>query len=512
MPHMMMGGMKMANCRVKIYNVGQGLFSLLLEEREDGVFCALFDCGTSGRRNSELSKEALFTDAVGLIQQSKGLDYIVISHQDRDHWSYLLDLMRAVYGEKIGEEGQWQIRNGSLNYAVCNNSDSIEWCTKNDKGLLYSELNREGSKLSYVQDSKSVNYIAEFYVNKFYYKITCKETGADSNITVFIRDQKRNIKKVFGNQGIDQIGAAVAETCNAGEIGKVITGKARRTACSNLKKIYKMSDKKVESLIKNAKVLDPQYGGKQMKIIMGGAEGGYSYQLLKQKMASFGSVTERDSILLKMNIKGSTPISNLGIVADISKKAPWRADAIRKNATSVVVCYKTQDGNYLLFPGDATVHVFGSLSKKLGDVNCALMVAPHHGAYNTNYVLDADFNLSLTQPFWEMLDSIQPERVFISAYHTKHGHPCSQFVKDAEYYAVEVDEHPIGYCTDRNSINFGWEVKNSTKAVYTTETCGDLTWPVSGNTEVCRAGNDTSRTQRKLPPDGCFISRERVNV
>ena len=82
---------------VTTYNVGQGLFNLVIEVNDEGVsFCGIFDCG-SIYYHPIIDKQAVLDDAACKIRWVGGLNCIVISHQDLDHWSWLIELLEKLY-------------------------------------------------------------------------------------------------------------------------------------------------------------------------------------------------------------------------------------------------------------------------------------------------------------------------------------------------------------------------------------------------------------------------------
>ena len=182
---MMTGEKKMARCEVKTYDVGQGLFSLLREEKEDGIFCALFDCGTT-KRDPEISKEDIMDDAVSLIQACGGLDMIVISHQDSDHQNYLWELMRQVYGEIPYMGAGWKKNSMYPTRAMNIGFGIVEWC---ECGNIRSYI-----KWS-VTDIQISCYFSEyscyevfFLIDKYYIQMKICENSSEQEIELLIQE------------------------------------------------------------------------------------------------------------------------------------------------------------------------------------------------------------------------------------------------------------------------------------------------------------------------------------
>ena len=89
----------MEHCEVTTYNVGQGLFNLVQIKTDrkppsNCLFCGIFDCGTIN--NPYGSKQKILQDAAEKINGAE-VECIVIPHQDKDHWSYLIELLQKVY-------------------------------------------------------------------------------------------------------------------------------------------------------------------------------------------------------------------------------------------------------------------------------------------------------------------------------------------------------------------------------------------------------------------------------
>ncbi|MCH5252256.1 MAG: hypothetical protein J1F22_04720 [Lachnospiraceae bacterium] len=86
----------MTNVEVYTYNVGQGLFNILIDKGKSGLcggpFCAIFDCGKV-QHCGKYDWAAIKKEAINLLVKVKGPDLIVISHQDTDHWDHLKDLL-----------------------------------------------------------------------------------------------------------------------------------------------------------------------------------------------------------------------------------------------------------------------------------------------------------------------------------------------------------------------------------------------------------------------------------
>lgn len=509
---MMTGEKKMARCEVKTYDVGQGLFSLLWEEKEDGIFCALFDCGTS-KWDPEISKEDIIDDAVSLIQACGGLDMIVISHQDSDHQNYLWELMRQVYGEIPYMGAGWKKNSMYPTRAMNIGFGIVEWC---ECGNIRSYIKwfATDTQISYYFSEYSC-YEVFFLIDKYYIQMKICENSSEQEIELLIQEtngEEISVKDTCGTS-VDVL-EIIDKIFEYDQIPPIIGQRAKNRTRYYMKQIYEFSEEKIVGIIEAAEMLELSFQ-KEIRIIMGGAECGSGYKMLKKKMSFFGEVLEYENALINMPAAGMTEPSALGIDENVAPhSALWATAAIRKNATSVVSCYQTRENQILLFPGDTTVHVFKSINEAMTEQPINLMIAPHHGAFHTNYVVDKDMHLVDAQPISVLLNEKTPQCVFISAFHSKHGHPSGQFINDVCETAAEAPEHLISYCINlnRGCDQYGWAELPCSKAVYTTETSGHLIWPVEDVEEEKMIENSMRRTQEKLPPDGCFVSRERVNV
>lgn len=510
----------MSYCEVVTYNIGQGLFSLLGEQNNNGTwFCALFDCGTSLDTSKAVTGPCI-ENAAKRIRDAGGLDRIVISHQDWDHWSLLWDLMIAVYGKEIDDKGCWLSNTLSPQRAMKVTDNSVEWC-EIGQGMSYLKVDgefEEERKIQYYNSSGTRFDLIYFTKNNMSYNIQIFREKEQYILLSITREDGHFSGKKYYNTSEDIVDT-IRKICTSLELklGKGICDIVVRQTRQALAELSEFSEEKIQQIVENAKEWTSKFE-KNIEIVMGGAYCSCSYQKLKQRMQILGNVISCDSRFIKMT-NGDYRTLGFGIHEGIeSAFAPWRLLSIRKNATSVIVCYVTSEKKILLFPGDATVHVFEGIVEVMDNINIRridLMQAPHHGAFRTNYVTNKEGKPNVLQPFSTLLQKKEPKFVFISSYFEKYGHPHIQFVRDVCERAVEAPVHWGGECINmpRWGEKYEVEIVACDKAVYTTGTDGNLVWSDGeGPIEKDIAPKTVRRSQRKLPPDNCFVNRGRVNV
>lgn len=161
----------------------------------------------------------------------------------------------------------------------------------------------------------------------------------------------------------------------------------------------------------------------------------------------------------------------------------YKKDNFKKNLTSLITRFQIEDINDvkkidILFPGDATYHVFSYLANSIlmHNANIGLFIAPHHGSYDTNFLLkdenDAPFEDS-EQPLCKLLSKYPPEVVFISSFHPKYGHPFQYFIDKVKGSTIDVEAHNI-FCTKLDGTPGSYLIE---KAVYSTQSWFDLINP-----------------------------------
>ncbi|MEG0614715.1 MAG: hypothetical protein RR540_03085, partial [Oscillospiraceae bacterium] len=184
------------------------------------------------------------------------------------------------------------------------------------------------------------------------------------------------------------------------------------------------------------------------KLILGGADCGKAYNLFKRNCKIFAkSVLEPNTSIFLYNELRRLHYTSIVLEENISTPRLGKSGAIYKNASSVIIAFQpTAENCVLLFPGDATVHTFASLTDILENsgLSIELLIAPHHGSDDTNFAYGADKNImpKEEQPFCKLLSSSEPSLIFISANKSKYGHPGDIFLE----YSKEAVLQTFGYC------------------------------------------------------------------
>lgn len=158
----------------------------------------------------------------------------------------------------------------------------------------------------------------------------------------------------------------------------------------------------------------------------------------------------------------------------VSHKTGDITPAFLHNATSLMVEFDTsseEKSRRIIYPGDATVHVFEQLANALAgpDVfDSTFFMAPHHGSLHTNYCGGEQ------QPLHNLLNKLTADRTkeldtcVISALGEVFHHPDQRFVRDMRNYVKQKRSsepaHSVCYYNGSRRI-----VENEEKAIYCTE-------------------------------------------
>lgn len=501
---------------VTTYNVGQGLFNLLrIKNAEPTVyewaFCGVLDCGSSS--NPDNAKRSI-NDAVKKIREVKRLDILVISHQDKDHWSYVEDFIIKLFNleedtwyksdktqhlvkyrkkgnvsilEKYWEKADCQTQAGECRY-TCNyiNGDAMVKLTRIARGNELSWLVEGGISGSC---SKYFNIYGKFKGDNIVYTRIWRpgtipgpfEEHLSQNIYEEIRACIKKHAKHFG-----------FSDDHVPKIGEMITEAFRRS---------------ITFSTENEKVLNGFIG----EVYLGGAGGDENrYNLLKDYLDEYALAVMRikEPVLLGMQYLGSTK-QGFDFDPNVSENSHQSTTikSILYNATSLISYYVLDDGRLLLFPGDATMHTFGSVQQFLHGLGCSVIefiTAPHHGSLETNFVLDDCGDVaSCHQPIVNFFNTFTPQVVSVSAYHGTYGHPNLKTVGCMCLNARACDSHTVVACTKIWLINWGHRY-NCETALYTTEGRGDV---IIEDGKAKKKQVKKYKITRHLPSDDMFVRR-----
>lgn len=485
---------------IHVYNIGQGLCTILrTEPGGDGNYFGIFDCGTLRERN----KDSVINTIARYARQRGCIDSIVISHQDIDHWSMLLDIIWKSYqieSNQIIFHDKFYLnreRNGMTIYEA-SETGSIK-CSEIETGNVYngnfcveadeneviqgfelysqflkcrglgetvfrlswncaaSEMNLEVSVDSImVEDTENPGH----YINQSYQRLLAvdfeREGFASGNWSCVRREiERQNIyKEIEGDIGfsrlfeshfnrfLDYIGkfefsyqnmyAVLSQPTNFNfqgcHIGKIWLGGdyweiGYRRLYSILTKLVKIG------LVRNVNGFtedSPADSGADERIC--------------------GLMRADQSTICRDDISTSVFTIDDDLEDCVSHMVGNITPAVLHNASSLIVEFDTSTeeiSRRALYPGDATVHVFGQLADALAgpeDFERTFFVAPHHGSLHTNYCGGNQ------QPFHQLLDKLTGEKTVrlsgcvISAWGEVFGHPGKRFVYDMREYVK--DDHP----------------------------------------------------------------------
>ena len=187
-----------------------------------------------------------------------------------------------------------------------------------------------------------------------------------------------------------------------------------------------------------------------------------------------GLMRVNESTICSDDVTTSTFDIDENLVDCISHRAGDITPAIVHNASSLIVEFDTSTeakSRRIIYPGDATVHVFSDLANALDGPEIfenTFFMAPHHGSLHTNYC-DGE-----QQPFYQLLDKLTGEKTVklsacvISALGEVFGHPNKKFVYDMREY-VRTDNPkvpPHSVCYFEEGLK---RIENETKGIYCTE-------------------------------------------
>lgn len=469
---------------VTTYNIGQGLFNLVCERFDNGeTRCGVVDCGTLMQTRFYFTDDKL-VNAVNKIKKDGKpcLSYIVISHQDNDHWSKILDLIGKLYN--VDQEAKYKNSEDTIAFVYkMGPSTSISKCWKSEDGrdsysYFKEELWYEISALSIYMDDKidvnikiKSNNLVNNIINMARISFTAvKNKQAEGAIDVIAIEDITNendietYNKVSKDRPVDfETSKGIIAELMKKHLGYMAVTSIRKyldDACEDIHTWFQIK----KEITDTESVFDPP---EQLRIYLGGIERGHSYCVLGTILSCFGEVQDMDSCILYFGEENFEPEryqieidDDLGVLSD----QMMTSRAISRNATSIMTLIQN-GGKYILLPGDATLHAFSAALGLFKNTLIDLMIAPHHGSYHTNVLLDGDKKEDKNQPVKEFFKITRPQRVFISAKHECFGHPDQRVFEFMKNYTLPAIRHKIGVCCDKKF----YEV-NTEKAVYSTET------------------------------------------
>lgn len=496
---------------VNTYNVGQGLFNLVRifdDNNSECLFCGIFDCGSIA--NPARTQNDVIEKAADYLKER--CDCIVISHQDRDHWSYLKEVLR-LSNEEIKLD-TWYIRHGIDEYVRIMQEGITSYVE-----TFYTRPFPKGT--TFTRSCTTSQYSASL-TRRMYEKNQFKmeiEAGVDDiTAKLYITGGKAKgvvyYEKIWLS-GTNEYDDTVAEVNLRDKIRGYIHANPDIFGIKNmgepeglLDEICKVLDCSIPDTIDDYEVIDSQIP----IIVLGGAYPSHNYKALGKFMSLLGRVRYEVNALF-FNKKLEPIFGEIAVIHNLSDYSgqSYIGLAIRRNATSTITCFGL-GGKNILFPGDATIHTFGNMKEWLYDSKVILLdyiTAPHHGSYKTNIVLNNEGNRSTSQPVISFFEELRPRTVVVSAWHEKYGHPHCDVVAFMEECAEKlIGKHKIGVCYSLDNYN-DYTAKDCEKKLYTTELSGDIIWK-DGDVET--QFNGCENRKRFLPPYDMFICRNGVRL
>lgn len=549
---------------IHVYNIGQGLCTMLRTEPDgENNYLGIFDCGTLRERN----KKAV-TDTIAAYGQEYGcINSIVISHQDSDHRSLLLDIIWKFYGittneiicqdvfyfHKTRDESTIyeRLEDNIIKYSHVREGDGyysdFSVAVDSNEGIQWFALSRTVDGNPQIGECRFQlswsNACSEMSLNIYIEGVSVKEpAGSSRNDTeqydktfsipweeAFFSNQWGSLKSFIGKLGIYE---RMQEELQG---NRHVESRWKRFLDNMDEFKNKFIYRNMHSKLSQTKNYDDQNRSIQ-KIWLGGDywEIGYRrlYSVL-EKLVKIGLVDNvngftRDSAegsgagrrmcgLMCVNeetirtdtVAPSAFIIDNNLVDCVSHKVGDNIPTILHNATSLIVEFDTsseEKSRRIIYPGDATVHVFEQLANALAgsDVfKSTFFMAPHHGSLRTNYCGGE------RQPLHNLLDKLTADKTkkldscVISALGEVFQHPDQRFVRDMRNYVKQNHPsevpHSVCYYNGNNRI-----VENENKAIYCTETMRSIgrRWFINPPQQAAAV---RAEQRRLLPGRNAFI-------
>lgn len=490
---------------VTTYNVGQGLFNLLVETDSVGNhFCGLIDCGTIAAASKE-SVDGILDDASERINQIGHLDFIVISHQDEDHWNLLLRLLCELYPTDL-VKNRYLIDDKLVKMST--SSKVIETEIMEEKS--YQLIHVDSSYKSVLQVKREEEKIC------YYYKIraTSWEEWGDDIPCFSVQVEKsdkiynRNSLVISPYSEIEYVPPIYGVDLEEEDLKRIILTQIG-VAPFWYSVINDAVEKQFINLWEKKDEIDhfEEYKSDAIdrsvyhtKIYLGGSKRSFGYLKLEETLQLFGNVEVVENGILYL-AQGDYLGYDKVALEDISEyqNQSLNQTAIMRNATSLMMAYMSIKEK-LFFPGDATIQTFHALNNIKKDfLYLDYMIAPHHGSRKTNIAMDERGIMERTQPVKQFVEKHQPTILVFSANHTKFGHPdktVHDIIRGLDFF----EEHDIIQCYDRENVL----IDKIDYGTITTETTGTCHYPDAlfkfGNEEKVK-----TLQKKEIPSDKYFL-------
>lgn len=518
----------MRECKVYTFNVGQGLFNLMIGTANDGeLYTAVFDCGNFNQYQINITTAC---DMLHALDGFTKINNVIISHQDEDHWRNFIVFMLTLNNVSYTNKHWYRKTESNIMFQLFNKN-------------IYSEAHYKFHEK--FEDFCFVHYLKTYMNNIFVYseniifqtktrlsvwKLNFKFNFSDLQIILkFNTDITRNfdLNVICNDEQIIHYNI-LEKDLHQDLIDIIFTFPdiPHENICTALNKIYsniKFHFHDLMCCLENAHSLTFFADN----IYLGGLDRDAAYCFFTLKVALF-ALKKPYNGLFYLSLRPDLDLVSMKIPVILETKLlNHKGDPLEnkgnvyKNATSLVACVEVSDYDFLLFPGDATVHTFTFLKQFLSgllpdDSRLLLFLAPHHGSCKTNFAfqINSDRTISIcdNQPLVNLLHKFPPEAIHISAEHTKFGHPSKSFLDVCTEKCMTIlsEDHDILYCPD-NSKNPVTVPIN--KAVFSTESSGDLPFIYQPDTFLLADKRQLHPLPpRQLPSNDMFLSYGGFNL
>lgn len=549
--------------KTTVYAVGQGSCNLIEVWEDDRlIHLTLIDCGTLSSINNQNSQE-IKVDVEQIYEEIKDkairrfedshsyyFDEVIITHQDTDHWSLIMNLLDKIILDldkvvflKADDWKSFMYNDGYVHsndiinkhkYYILYKKDQyyIEITKEMNLTNLISPYNCSSYDIKYKKDEISILESIQINEQDKAYKISLSLSNKKDKIFSFVGNCTS-----FPNKGITIINIYTLdlEKFNSIFSNYVPMFNSYKNFAEKFCEITKnyLQKQKIEDdfdegfgsidvyiakLEKNITIdlLNIQCNARKKikcridKFYYGGHEELFtdSFKKCKNKLMcvsnQYSYFTNKIDIWVDdIHVKGLF-IMRVDEVASVYQDE--LTPELKNNLTSAIIGIFYRE-SLMIFPGDATAHTMHGICKKhkqlaLWPSNTVveLLVAPHHGSDITSKDSGSQYKI-----LEEFLSILKPKAIYISSgWKNKFGHPGENFVEYAINAISDIQkiEHEIFCQSKTGKIESGngkkYDFKVINKNVYTTVVCdkfySDLTYTLSESTiELSAPINDIQK-------------------
>ncbi len=517
----------MQNYQVITFNVGQGLFNLMIGRRDDGsLYTAVFDCG-----NFQEYQMTGIEEACGILNQIadfKMLDNVVISHQDVDHWRNFIDFMLLLNGHTYSEDAWYYLPELRCPFYWLKFTDHslsqfrviLDVEVQHVIGYYIEEDYVLGRcYVAVPEDYQKSRWHLRFFVQRYELVFTISPSDTSSVYKVELSDRGKRKKDTAALDAVRN--KCITMLADAGYVQNVTD--RMYELLNGIFPLLEFEYDRFLSYCENADKIEKVIGN----LYAGGMDCEFGYRIFKRIISNFTHCYNGDSCAYMKLLPDTNSVSDKEYSFSFERniEKPVLKGAVYKNATSLITAVYVSQKDCLLFPGDATVHVFHALISRLTTgTNVKLLLAPHHGSLDTNFSFHkvpgtTIYEKDEKQPLYSLLQKFPPECIFISAHREKFGHPRASFLDlCGEFCRGDSEEHQILTGPDdwyQGYVFQDTDAYQTKKAVFSTESNeGNLCFDGTGLRNIqAKAQRNMERSvqanrtggKTQVPPDDLFI-------